>query len=93
MVEEINKGKFTVEEDTIREDSRSGIFQFNGCQYVAVYIKSGNTSGNKIKNSGHIVPQVIRMSCFLFSCKFGAHSDQIMVEPLLSPVTIGCPLI
>ena len=70
MVEEINEGKFTVEEDTISEDNRSGIFQFNGCQNVAVYIKSGNAIGNKVKDSGHIAPQVIRMSYFIFCCEF-----------------------
>ena len=106
MVEEIDEEggpaeEGTVKESTVSEDGRfDGAFQFNGCQYVAVYIKSGNASGNKVEDSGNIVPQVIRsMSCFPFflaisvlirSLLSGPYY-QIIVGRLLSPVTIGCP--
>jgi hypothetical protein len=97
MVEEIDE-----EDGTVSEDSRpfDGTLQFNGCQYVAVYIKSGNASGNKVENSGHIVPQVIRMFCSLFLAflvlirlSLSGSYNQIMMGRFLSPVTIGCPLI
>jgi hypothetical protein len=74
MVEEIDEE----DDGTVSEYSRpfDGTFQFKGCQYVAVYIKSGNTSGNKVEDSGHTIPQVIRMFFFFFCfffCDFGAH--------------------
>ena len=78
-VEAIDEGEGSVEEGTVEEgteeDNRpvDGTFHFNRCQYVAVYIKSGNASGNKVEDSGNNVPQIIRMSCFLFSCDFCAH--------------------
>ena len=68
--EEINEGEATIEEGTVLTEKT---FQFNAFQYVALYVKSGNTSGNKVKDSGNIIPQVIRMSCFLYSCDFGVH--------------------
>ena len=57
MVEDLDE-----EDGTLTGHSRpsDGTFQFNGCQYVSVYIKSGNASGNIVEDSGHIVPQVIR---------------------------------
>ena len=72
IVEGIDGGESTVEEGAVEEGTVEegkefdGTFQFNGCKYVAVYIKSGNASGNKVEDSGHIAPQVIRMSWFSF---------------------------
>lgn len=62
-VEGIDEEEVAVEEETLSLEI-DGTLQFNRCQYVAVYIKSGNSSGNKVEDSGNIVPQVIRMSSF-----------------------------
>ena len=72
VVEEIDE-EGTVKAGPVKEEF-DGPFHFNRCKYVAVYIKSGNASGNKVEDCGHIVPQVIRMSCFFFFlASWGAH--------------------
>ena len=70
--EGMDEGEGTVDEDTVIEGF-DGTFHFNRCQNLTVYIKCGNASGNKVEGCGNMVSQVTRMSCFLFSCEFGAH--------------------
>ena len=77
MAEEIDVESTAVEEATVEEGAVGkefdGRFQFNGCRYVTVYVKSGNANGNKYTNSGNIAPQVIRMSYLPSPREFSAH--------------------
>ena len=87
MAEEINEESTALEEGTAEEGTVEGTveegtvsnefdrrFQITGCQYVTVYVESGNAIGNQYTNSGNITPQVIRTSFYFpFSCEFSAH--------------------
>ena len=61
-----------VESDDDRPDNRT-YYVINNCQ--AVYVKSFNAKGVKVRDSGNHVPQVTCMSCSLLLLQFMAHEN------------------